>query len=1136
MGYLVSYGGYDIPDVLIMNTKKCPYNYNRNDKFDFLFENLNQFKKDIFYVLHMVVTTALIVSIIVIVFSLKIPIHKSHIMKIYLNFRIFPFNIRKNEKVTLRKDGASNIFEFFLSLGYRFISFDITWEKTQKFNYAELLSDKFSSTYSTNEETKQVPIETKLILANNELALSFAIEDIAVNLKPKSYPYMGHSAINDLFRLCSGGFSYFLHLSSAKDLQNTANQIKCAVDVPAVGFGYILDGRIHMMAEAFESEEYKKMIHDYAKNFFNEKLLSLEVIANTFGKMRVWGTSIIYGSTRFFVVLIRTNTKAVLRGPEFISTNLMILGFSTAVSMMKHGALTNLLKTHEGYLREMEFFQNDVITRFMKKNLIIPFDKEFNLIGEFQYYKSFQKIVKTKKNCIVTLKSNERQVLVIHTPHSSIGGFIHLIQEQKVDPQAIALPDRNIMAWLCRVSDASIVWVMASDCKELGDITQIIHPQDRDSFIAAVEHTRRFKPVEMSTPAKIIIGDKYRIFRVTLIRNCEEYFVVIAVDEEDYSKSILELKRIEKTVSIALSAGNVTLWNYEDTYHPPRILLSWGETAFIANRTTVASNVLNEYQAPALEQFDICMRTGVPFMIDVPLLVGTLKWYSMRGIRTGPSTLLLLNIDITQTKEAEERLIEEKRRVEEATNAKTRFLANMSHDIRNPLYGINGLLELLMDTNLPPGNDDNIDILTNSFEKLLDLLNDTLDLAKIEQNKMIPSWAPFDPAEEVGKIIQKFKRPHVPVITKTMAGFPTIVYGEPHFFSRIVSNLLSNAVKFTHEGMVMITMTSDMESSITVKIEDSGIGISTEDVERLFTIFAMGDNSIRRPYGGIGVGLPLCQKMLNLIGGKLELSSIVGKGSKFTVICPFEIYYVPFVPRTIKEKELYALDLTGVDLYHELLEPHCKFFGIPLLKNPDDSKPISIIFLTNRQNAIDTALEIIRKRKNVVALMSYNKGEEILYQGVEIRRELSPVRLGIIVKILKEVAWNKGEDKDNIKIAPISVLLAEDNATNQLYMRKMFQKLGVSLVVVGNGMEAVEKLKEEKFDLVFLDQCMPVLDGPSAAVEIRKFNKDVTIIALTASHSKDDEMLCLSAGMNAFLTKPVSISNIRCTLMKFSPR
>jgi CheY-like chemotaxis protein len=435
---------------------------------------------------------------------------------------------------------------------------------------------------------------------------------------------------------------------------------------------------------------------------------------------------------------------------------------------------------------------------------------------------------------------------------------------------------------------------------------------------------------------------------------------------------------------------------------------------------------------------------------------------------------------------------------------------------------------------LPKTNEESIEILTSSFGKLLDLLNDTLDLAKIEQGKMTPSFTNFNPIVELSHAIRKIKKSTVPVYTTTDPSLPILVYGDPHFFQRITSNLLSNAVKFTHEGYVRLIMSSDSDVWFKLEVEDTGIGMSEEDQQQFFGIFTMGDSSIRRPYGGIGVGLALCTKMLSLLGGRMELESVVGKGSKFTVNFPFPSICLPYYPSTLKDKNYQILEITGNRNVSRVIIPHCKFYNMEVVYNPDQvCDRLAAIFIYPRQEQINKAKEIVKKFPGTKIVVTANKNDKFEITD-DMKVYIKPIPLPDLLGIFNEIAWNKRPTEQLVNLEPLRILLAEDNKTNQFVMKKMFQKLKINATIVENGEEAINELEKSKYDILFLDEFMPVLDGPSAAREIRKNEKhnQLTIIALTASHGKDDEIICLSAGMNAFLTKPITIKMMRDVLTK----
>jgi len=389
----------------------------------------------------------------------------------------------------------------------------------------------------------------------------------------------------------------------------------------------------------------------------------------------------------------------------------------------------------------------------------------------------------------------------------------------------------------------------------------------------------------------------------------------------------------------------------------------------------------------------------------------------------------------TQFKELSLELHAAKESAENTTRIKSEFLANMSHEIRTPMNGILGMVSLLESTSLNNEQKEMIAIIASSGKSLLTILNDILDLSKLESGKVELDSSPFSLREmvsELGFVFQSVAESKgVELIySQDFDRLPEYLIGDVTRIKQILINLLSNAVKFTKQGNVclkveLLSKTNHL-CELKFLVSDTGIGISDDSKKLLFAAFTQADTSITRRFGGTGLGLTISSKLAELMGGSIELSSEVDKGSQF-------------------------------------------FFTLNL--------------------------------------------QETDKQSIE-----------------------KEEKSEHITVKNLSILLVEDNKVNQTIALKMLNKLGyASVVIANNGQEAIDKAKEGSFDLIFMDMQMPIKDGIEATYEIRELPnyRSQPIIAMTANVLEEDQKKCFQAGMNHFISKPISIEMLSEAIERF---
>jgi signal transduction histidine kinase/PleD family two-component response regulator len=500
----------------------------------------------------------------------------------------------------------------------------------------------------------------------------------------------------------------------------------------------------------------------------------------------------------------------------------------------------------------------------------------------------------------------------------------------------------------------------------------------------------------------------------------------------------------------------------------------------------------------------------------------------------------------------------------QANEAKSLFLANMSHEIRTPLNGIVGFTEILRSTDLTEEQNEFLSIIDKSSENLLSIINNILDLSKIESNKIEIENIVFDTAEEFESAVETYA---VAATEKNIdLNFymdPTIspkLKGDPTKIKEIIINLLSNAVKFTSYGgeinlNIMKVTENGGESTIKFTVQDNGIGMTTDQQSRIFDAFSQADVSVTRKYGGTGLGLTISSQFVELMGGKLELESAKDHGTTFFFSLPLEEvsaaetdYATIFSDITIGKYEQEVP--TTLDNY---LESYFKYFGptvkhfesIAELKELDKNhicKNYWIDIDKSKQNIIDAIHHVDKSKLIIMAnLTSRDLIEELHIDQSQVIYK--PVTLTKIKTVLNNTAKNAPEiETEKLQVQQTkfdaNILVTEDNLINQKLISKILESHGMTIDVANNGLESFEKRRSGNYDLLFMDIQMPVMDGIEATHEILDYEEDenvphVPIVALTANALKGDRERFLNEGMDEYITKPIETTELLYILNKF---
>jgi len=538
---------------------------------------------------------------------------------------------------------------------------------------------------------------------------------------------------------------------------------------------------------------------------------------------------------------------------------------------------------------------------------------------------------------------------------------------------------------------------------------------------------------------------------------------------------------------------------------------------------------------------------------------------------TRPTHVVAIVKDITELKRQEEALLKEKKSVEEANAAKSRFLAHISHELRTPMACILGMVDFLLENELTDDQYECVDAIQQNASSLLQILNDILDLSKVEAGKIVLEPVPFNLFSVTEKVMETFtyklQEKKLQMFLKFDKKLNKNYIGDPVRIRQILWNLIGNSTKFTNYGYILVELGCD-DSGVIVKVSDTGIGIPDSQLPTIFTEFKQVSNA--STHVGTGLGLTIVEHIVHLMHGTVKVESKIDVGTTFTVTLPLppaevEVVSEPLSPPPFgNDMQVRCEIVSAVPKFREIISEYLTFCGISSIHLSETWKDAKQFITKFQENSIvvldcETASEVYALLEEIqekfprnlitVIVIPFPEKPNLTAKHTHVKLVMKPVRPSCFFSVMKQILAPDQENQISPplrrprsstpqKFAKVKVLVAEDNPVNRRILTRILEKMQCTVEGAANGIEALNMAKRNHYSVIFMDLQMPFLDGYNATQLIRNLESEgkidhTPIVAVTAHAFAADRARCFEVGMDDYISKPIDVQQVEAILTKF---